>query len=420
MTIPRPVSRAAAPLALAVLLGAGALAAQPTVRLPAADRPLAGRPTQLFAIGAEDGESWEMLSQVSDVVFDRADNLYVLDRGNERVLMFDRSGRFVRQLGREGDGPGEFRAPNGVAVLTDGSVAVLDLIRRNISLFGSDGAFRRSVPWPEDGGPPFAGIQAHPSGGVISALRPHLRMDDAGTGNAPRTQIFARLPLGANGSMERLFEIPDPLAANTSTSQNGQGSRRQVSISAPEFAAQTLWGVLPDGGTALSHTALYTLKVQDAAGQTIRFLQRPVPVRRPTEADRERARERRREMIRTGQGMVRVVQGGPGGGRGAAPGGPPPQVMERLLQNMTFADTVRAIQGMTVARTGTLFIERTPRNIGDPGPVDVVTPAGEYRGTFSAIRLPRAVSATGRAAVIERDDMGVERVIVHQLPRGWF
>jgi hypothetical protein len=418
MTIPRPVSRAAAPLALAVLLGAGALAAQPTVRLPAADRPLAGRPTQLFAIGAEEGQSWEMLSEVDDVDFDRADNVFVLDRGNKRVLMFDRAGRFVRQLGKAGAGPGEFQMPTGLTVLADGSVAVLDLAHRNISLFGPGGAFVRTMPWPEEGGLPFSSIQAHPAGGVVSILRPRLQLDDVRAGNLPQTQVFARLPLAGSGSPARLFEIPDPSLNFNNTASSGGGERRNVTIRQREFAPMTLWGVLPDGGTAVSHTSLYTVKVQDAGGRTVRFLQRPVPIRRTTEADKARARDRRREMLRTGQGMMRVTIGASGG----TPRIPEPSAeeLERRVMSMEFADTVRAIQGMTVGRSGTLFIERTPRNISDPGPIDVVTPAGEYRGTFSGLRLPRAVSATGRAAVIERDDMGVERVVVHQLPRGWF
>ncbi len=418
MTIPRPVSRAAAPLALAVLLGAGALAAQPTVRLPAADRALSGRPTQLFSIGAEEGQSWEMLSNVDDVEFDRNDNLYLLDRGNKRVLVFDRAGRFVRQLGKAGDGPGEFQMPTSITLLADGSVAVLDIAHRNISVFGSGGAFVRSTPWPEDGGLPFGGIQAHPAGGVVSILRPRLNLDDARAGTLPQTQTFARLPLNASGTIQRLFDIPDPTVTNTSGSNNGGERRRQVMITQREFGPTTLWAVLPDGGTALSHTSFYTVKVQDAAGRTVRFLQRPVPIRRTTEADKARARDRRREMMRTGQGMMRVTIGASGGTPRIPE--PSPEEMERRVASMEFADTVRAIQGMSVGNSGTLFIERTPRNVYDPGPVDVVTPAGEYRGTFSAIRLPRAVSASGRAAVVERDDMGVERVVVHQLPRGWF
>lgn len=422
MTIPRPVSRAAAPLALAVLLGTGALAAQPTVRLPAADRALSGRPTQLFSIGAEEGQSWEMLSNVDDVAFDRADNLYVLDRGNQRVLVFDRSGRFVRQFGKKGDGPGEFQFPNDLTVHADGSIAVYDLAHRSFSLFGPDGAFRRSVPLGEDWGMPNGRMIQHPAGGVVGVLRPRpqfeagqIRQDGA------KRLTFARIPLAPNGSLSRLFEIPDPARVSGSESGTGGAQRIMIRMSPPpEFSPLTLWGVLPDGGTALSHTSLYTIKVQDANGRTVRFLQRPMGVRRPTDADKARARERAREAIRSGRGMQVIRMGGSGGPAAGMPSESRlREEMERRVNEMEFADTVRALQGMVVAPSGKLYIERTARNIGDPGPIDVVTPQGQYLGTITGTKLPNAISASGRAVIVERDDMGVERVVVVQLPPTW-
>ncbi|HET7460719.1 MAG TPA: hypothetical protein VFJ82_05710, partial [Longimicrobium sp.] len=196
----------------------------------------------------------------------------------------------------------------------------------------------------------------------------------------------------------------------------------------PEFSPLTLWGALPGGGVALTHTQLYTVKVFDARGRAVRFIQRPVRVRRPTERDRERARQQVRERMRSGRGMITITrtQGGPGGGGpriggGAGGGGGiPRQEIENRVRELQFADTVRTIQGMTVTPGGKLWIERTPANIGDPGPIDIVTADGRYLGTVRGLKLPAAVSATGRAAWLERDEDDVEHVIVRQLPAGWF
>jgi hypothetical protein len=49
-----------------------------------------------------------------------------------------------------------------------------------------------------------------------------------------------------------------------------------------------------------------------------------------------------------------------------------------------------------------------------------VTADGRYLGTVRGLRLPAAISATGRAAFLERDGDDVERVVVRQLPAGWF
>src|SRR4051812_2381355 len=91
------------------------------------DRVLAGAPANQFSIGAEDGEDWELLSRVSGVAFDSNDNLYVLDAGNSRVLVFDARGKFVRKFGKKGGGPGELMTPVGLVLTKDGYVAVTDL-----------------------------------------------------------------------------------------------------------------------------------------------------------------------------------------------------------------------------------------------------------------------------------------------------
>jgi hypothetical protein len=41
-------------------------------------------------------------------------NIYVSDFGNIRIQMYDKAGKFVRTLGRKGQGPGEFQMPRKV------------------------------------------------------------------------------------------------------------------------------------------------------------------------------------------------------------------------------------------------------------------------------------------------------------------
>lgn len=57
---------------------------------------------------------------------DSKGNLYVVDQGNNRILKFDSSGQFVKQIGREGEGPGEFIALKSLSFLADGSAIVFE------------------------------------------------------------------------------------------------------------------------------------------------------------------------------------------------------------------------------------------------------------------------------------------------------
>lgn len=65
-------------------------------------------------------------------------DIYVLDRGNSRVVVFDRRGNALRQFGREGQGPGEFQAPGGIGVVGDRVVVYQPQLRR-INVFSVTG-----------------------------------------------------------------------------------------------------------------------------------------------------------------------------------------------------------------------------------------------------------------------------------------
>jgi len=83
----------------------------------------------------------------SDIEVDRARSLiYVADAGSCRILVFDVQGKFLRAVGRKGQGPGEFAAPTGLCLTDDGGFAVADRDNNRIQHFGPNGAFVRAIP----------------------------------------------------------------------------------------------------------------------------------------------------------------------------------------------------------------------------------------------------------------------------------
>ncbi len=62
-----------------------------------------------------------------------------------RIIVVGADGGFQRAFGREGDGPGEFRSPGGIAVMPDGRGVMGDLGHRGHHIFGADGEFERMV-----------------------------------------------------------------------------------------------------------------------------------------------------------------------------------------------------------------------------------------------------------------------------------
>jgi len=83
------------------------------------------------------------------VAVDAAGNIYVADTGNHRVQVFDANGKYLRGWGQYGSGPGEFNEPWGIAVDGEGNVYVADTWNYRVQKFDSMGKFVRM--WGESG-----------------------------------------------------------------------------------------------------------------------------------------------------------------------------------------------------------------------------------------------------------------------------
>ena len=79
----------------------------------------------------------------SDIALDGAGDLYISDGyGNSRVHKFSAEGKLLFSWGEPGKtGPGEFHVPHGVWVHTDGRVFVADRENNRIQIFDADGKF---------------------------------------------------------------------------------------------------------------------------------------------------------------------------------------------------------------------------------------------------------------------------------------
>jgi hypothetical protein len=415
---------------LLLMLAAAPAAAQQVTTLPAQDKVLSGKPVTQFSIGAEDGEDWELLSRVSQVAFDREENLYVLDGGNHRVLIFNPQGKFVRKFGKKGGGPGELLSPVGLALTTDGYIAVTDLGRPAISLFKKDGSFVKNITLGEDYGFPVAvnGTQSHPNGGVAVRTMPRRMMrgntnDIAASYQGPRSSPVTWFTAADKNT--KLFDIPQPEVTPKVQDNGGPQGARQVfvRIQIPAFSPPTLWSILPNGQMALSYDEQYKLQLV-SNGKVQRVIQRPISPRKVTEADKEKEKARRRVQMATGGGGMVVATASRTAGGAAntsrSVGGPmPKEEIERSLSELTFNDMIPVLSGLYVDPLNRVWVQRSPREVGGTGPIDLIGVDGRYIGTLNGERLPAAVSLSGRAAYIERDDMDVEKVVVKRLPGTW-
>ena len=119
--------------------GAGPAAGAP----PAAGRgPLPGA-----------GANGETFNRPTDVAWDSAGNVYVADGyGNSRVAKYDPNGKWIKNWGSTGTGEGQFRVVHGIQIDAANNVYVADRDNRRIQVFDTEGNFKtqfRNVgaPW---------------------------------------------------------------------------------------------------------------------------------------------------------------------------------------------------------------------------------------------------------------------------------
>jgi streptogramin lyase len=138
------------------------------------------------------GEDRTHMNQPTDVAIIPGGDIFVSDGyGNNRVVHFDAKGGFVKAWGRRGSGPGEFNLPHAITVDSKGRLYVADRSNARIQVFDQNGTFLEQwrnvlVPWS---------LWITPQDEIwTSGSSPTLSFDSRGmTGIPPADQVFMRL-----------------------------------------------------------------------------------------------------------------------------------------------------------------------------------------------------------------------------------
>ncbi|MXW68116.1 MAG: hypothetical protein F4Z72_14105 [Gemmatimonadales bacterium] len=432
-----------APLPLSPTLAIPALQAQEVIQITDRDRRIDPEFEEVYRVGVLDGESWEMFAEVGRVAFDAEGNLYVFDGtagptsfggmtlmrpGEVRVLVFDAAGRFVREFGSSGGGPGEFNQPMGYAVLRDGTVVVSDVGHRAYQLFDASGEFQRMVragDGPDAVSIPAHDIRADPRGGaVFDAGTAGVTVRGLGSGvpTPPTSRPVLRVGLeGEVASADTVAKgwLPpqtdlDDLASNDVPAQLRDALRGMTLPTV--FEPRLLVGILPDGGVVHSDSSAYALKVTPPGarevGRIIRRPFRPEPVTPEIRSEREERTAAARRALGGAASGLRIIEF-----RGRREGNNPRPTASFELEERYYHE-VPVLRGLATTWEGRIWVQRRGEEPESDGPIDVLTAEGEYVGTYTggATEMPDAFGPGGLAAFIERDELDVARVVVRRLP----
>jgi hypothetical protein len=97
-----------------------------------------------LSIGVEEGDEDYVFDSPTDIDADRNGNIYVLDSGDCVVKKFGPDGRYLRQFGGRGQGPGEFQRPRAIFVSDQDKIFVGDGEAAEIEEFALSGDYLKT------------------------------------------------------------------------------------------------------------------------------------------------------------------------------------------------------------------------------------------------------------------------------------
>lgn len=129
-------------------------------------------------------------NEPNDIAFGPKGEVYVTQghgKGESRVIKFDGDGNFLTTWGGEGKGPGEFNQPHAVLVDTQGLVYIADRSNQRLQVFDGEGKFLREKSHP-----------GTPCGLALCSDRKHIMMAHGHAGRIMKLDMDLNL-LAATG-----------------------------------------------------------------------------------------------------------------------------------------------------------------------------------------------------------------------------
>ncbi len=238
------------------------------------------------SIGMLDGPDEYLLGDPRSMTVGEGGIIYVLDRQVPVIRAYGSDGTYLRDIGREGGGPGEYKRPGAIAMLPDGRLAVRDPANGRITYFNSQGDYVGQVWYP----------------GGFNTSRP-LYVDTAGFlhsmvlmnwGTAPWDWEYglARVDPGAGIVDTTAVPIWDYHPARLTASREGRGS----TVNRVPFTPQISWSFSPLGYVVGGVSSEYRIDLVRAGQPTLRIERDWTPVRVKQEEREEQRRQATHNM----------------------------------------------------------------------------------------------------------------------------
>ena len=321
-----------------------------------------------------------------NLAFDADSNIYVSDYRSNNIKMFKSSGKFVKTLGREGQGPGEFQGPYYMSISKD-RMAVWELRNRRISILKLDGELTKHLQISINEGRP-AKIRPLPNGDFVFGME----------------KLYYR---DLDKPQEYTIEIYSPELEPKKTLFSQQIWRNRY-IQTPNFtnvpqpfAALVYWDVSPDGKIIVGFSESYTIEIYDSGKGKLSSFSHPYEPVKVTEQDKK-------------QWFAQMTTTGPSGVTQGAP--------DYIVKNTTFPKHKPPYQHIMADSEGNILVFPYQReNVKNVKGFDAFDPQGKF---ISFVQIEGDVIFPYFSWVhfrencfwfIEQDEEGLYRIVKYKI-----
>jgi hypothetical protein len=215
-------------------------------------------PKPLWERGGEDDDI--LFGLPSQIVHDADGNIYILDGQLSEIQVFSPSGEYLRTVGREGEGPGEFQAVSDMYLASNGLLGVVRIFPGRIYQIGTDGSPADHFPLPEPDG--FQLVHTARAGADCIVVA--CAVQTGGRNEQIQSTTLKAFDLGGK-------ELAQYCEVKTKTQFGGMRFDEKIFS---DFARR--WALAEDGRVAVNLSFDdYTINIYNADGTLERVIERP-------------------------------------------------------------------------------------------------------------------------------------------------
>jgi len=216
----------------------------------------------------------EFFEDIVDIGSDAAGNIYLCDKRACNVKKFSADGKFLKIIGRKGQGPGEFNMPGRMAVTGD-RLFIYDMGNRRLCALTTGGEYIKSIGIQNTEGQP-RNMRAHPGGDVV-VEREITYYQEQDRPQDCIIQIF---------SPE--LELKNFLFTHQVMRNKFRNIQGMFSNIVQPFSPDVFWDVAPDGKIVIGLAEDYTVEIHHSEKGLLSSFKHAYEAVKVTEQDKKR------------------------------------------------------------------------------------------------------------------------------------